>query len=346
MPTPPDFAVNHNHISRSNKVRGRERQIHIAILSVESDLHALIIQKALEKYDNLTCHIVETNSLCGSSSLNWSNTDMEGLECRILASGGHEVDVSTLDVIWWRRTSYPQQIPSSVTDLAHVDLINNDCRAALLGILLNEFRGSWINDPTASRLAENKLVQLRAADRCGFLVPRTLVSQDPIAIRQFCETLGNNVIVKPVGGTRKARLLTRMLAEEHLASEDSMRLCPAIYQEYIPGQRHIRAQCFGDSVYAVLIESQNLDWRVNLEVPFTIVDLPEDVKMHLCDVCKLLGLKMGVVDLKLTPEDKFAWLEINPQGQFLFAEGLSGLDLTSAFADFLYQEARQAWFVG
>ena len=89
-----------------------------------------------------------------------------------------------------------------------------------------------------------------------------------------------------------------------------------------------------------------MDWRVNLEVPFTIVDLPEDVKMHLCDVCKLLGLKMGVVDLKLTPEDKLAWLEINPQGQFLFAEGLSGLDLPSAFADFLYQEARQVWFVG
>ena len=48
---------------------------------------------------------------------------------------------------------------------------------------------------------------------------------------------------------------------------------------------------------------------------------------------------MGVFDLKLTQDAEPIWIEINPQGQFLFAEGLSGLDLTSAFAEFLYQEA-------
>ena len=33
------------------------------------------------------------------------------------------------------------------------------------------------------------------------------------------------------------------------------------------------------------------------------------------------------------------WLELNPQGQFLFVQGLTGLDLTAGFADFLYDEA-------
>ncbi len=50
---------------------------------------------------------------------------------------------------------------------------------------------------------------------------------------------------------------------------------------------------------------------------------------------------MGIVDLKLGEDGKPVWLEINPQGQFLFVEGLTGLDLTSAFTDFLYQEAKE-----
>jgi hypothetical protein len=105
---------------------------------------------------------------------------------------------------------------------------------------------------------------------------------------------------------------------------------------------HIRVQCFGDATYSVVIESQDLDWRANLDVPLTANELAEDVKRRLRNVMGLLGLKMGVVDLKLTPEGEPVWFEVNPQGQFLFVEGLSGLDLTSAFTDFLYLEARRA----
>ncbi len=63
--------------------------------------------------------------------------------------------------------------------------------------------------------------------------------------------------------------------------------------------------------------------------------------MRLRAVLKALGLKMGIVDLKLTQAEIPIWLEINPQGQFLFAEALSGLNLTSAFAVFLCEEARK-----
>lgn len=38
--------------------------------------------------------------------------------------------------------------------------------------------------------------------------------------------------------------------------------------------------------------------------------------------------------MKLTP-DGAVFLEINPQGQFLFAEGLSGTDLIGPFTQFV-----------
>jgi glutathione synthase/RimK-type ligase-like ATP-grasp enzyme len=319
------------------------RPCQIAIVSIENDLHALVFQKALEKYDGLRCHIVESNRICGSKALSWSSVEGSGFECRLpTKEGGDNLEVSKLDVIWWRRVGFPQKIPFNITDPAHVDVIENDCRAALTGLLLNEFRGTWINHPINTLLAGNKLVQLRAAQDAGFRVPRTIVSQNPTAIRHFCEGLDYKVIVKPIRGARKTPMFTSMVTPAHLTCEDSIALCPAIYQEYISGEMHVRVQCFGDAIYSVIIKSQDLDWRVNLDVPVIANNLAEDVKTRLRNVLKLLGLKMGVVDLKLTPEGELVWFEINPQGQFLFVEGLSGLDLTSAFTDFLYQEARKA----
>jgi glutathione synthase/RimK-type ligase-like ATP-grasp enzyme len=313
--------------------------IGIAIVSIHDDIHALAVQRALASYTDVTCYVIEADRICGRSTLTWSNTD-EGVS-RVPTREG-ELDVSELVLIWWRRAHYPQQIPSYVRNTEHVDLINADCTTSLIGLILNEFQGTWISDPINTNLAENKLVQCRGAQGAGFKVPRTLVSQDPAAIKRFCTELDNKVVVKPVKGTHKAALLTTMLNDGHLASEESIRLCPTIYQEYIGGERHVRVQCFGDAVYAVLIESQDLDWRANLDVPFTIIELADSVKIRLRALLKRLGLKMGVVDLKLTLEGDPVFLEINPQGQFLFAEGLTGLDLTSAFANYLYKEAQEA----
>ena len=44
---------------------------------------------------------------------------------------------------------------------------------------------------------------------------------------------------------------------------------------------------------------------------------------------------MGIIDFMISDDDDLIWIEINPQGQFLFAEALSGLDLKERFADFL-----------
>jgi|ERR1043166_3793470 glutathione synthase/RimK-type ligase-like ATP-grasp enzyme len=318
------------------------RQYQMAIVSLENDLHALIIQKAIEKHNDLKCHIIQSDRICASAGLSWTNTVGGNVESRIYDRDGQALRISTLDVIWWRRAGFPQKIPSDIVDPIHLDVIENDCRTALFGLLLNEFRGTWVNHPINTALAENKLIQLRAAQQAGFRVPRTLVSQDPSSIRRFCEELDYKVVVKSVRGTRKTQLYTSMITPAHLEHEDSIMLCPATYQEYIPGDLHLRVQAFGNAVYSASIESQDLDWRSNLDVPFTGTELTENVKQRLHDVLKSLGLKMGVVDLKLTPKGEPIWLEINPQGQFLFVEGLCGLELMSAFAEFLYHEARES----
>jgi glutathione synthase/RimK-type ligase-like ATP-grasp enzyme len=310
----------------------------LAILTIEEDIHALIVQNALKEFEDVRCHIVETNRISGNLGPSWTNSDYPELKCAVPTVEGEYIDAHALHAIWWRRTNFPQQVPPELTDPIHIDAINRDCRTALMGLLLNEFSGSWINEPAATSLAENKLIQLQAAQRVGFRTPLTLVSQDPAQIKRFYEALGNKAIIKCVKGTTQTPLMTQMVSEEHLRDEDSLRLCPAIYQEYIPGDLHLRVHCFGHNVLAALIKSKDLDWRLNLTVPFEAFDLDRTVKHKVRNLLRALNLKMGVLDLKLVDGTTPVFLEVNPQGQFLFTEGLCGLELTNAFAEFLYQE--------
>lgn len=308
-----------------------------AIFTLAGDFHAFVFQKALEDNYGARCAIVETDRICNRHALTWSN--WAGYAPAFLTTDGERVDVRTLDLIWWRRSHVSQQIPDDVTEGASVDLINNDCRFALLGVLFNEFKGTWVSDPQATRYAQNKLVQIRVAERLGFRTPQTLVSQDINEIRDFCARMENHVVVKVVRGAKRAPLITTMLDPVAFEHSDSMRLCPAIYQELIPGRRHIRACCFGESVYAAMVESSDLDWRNNLNVPVTPLHLSAELKSKLLGVLSALGIKMGIFDLKFFGDsDEPVWLEVNPQGQFLFLEGLCGLPLIKGFSEFLHQQ--------
>ena len=185
----------------------------------------------------------------------------------------------------------------SLTDPAHIDLVANDCQASLLGALLASFAGRWIDHPSDIRVAENKLLQLATAQNVGFRVPRTLVSQNPVRVRSFLHGLNQPAIVKSVRGTPKAPLVTTAVVAEELADAD-IALCPATYQELVPGRRHIRANVFGDRVAAALIESDDLDWRPRSDNPTSPFTLDDDTKNKLQLVLQRLNLRMGIFDLK------------------------------------------------
>lgn len=309
----------------------------IAIMTVENDLHALAVKDALARRSDITCHIVETNRICDSSGFTWTVKPGDPFECTVPTRDGVSLPIRSLDLIWWRRFNV-QKVPPQITDTCHIDLINNDCASALGGALVTEFQGVWVNEPRATRAAENKVIQLRAAQQVGFRVPRTLISNDIDSVRMFCDLLKGNVVVKSVRGTIQGPTFTQPLAEEHL-DPDSLRLCPAIFQERIPGSHHLRVHCFGDEILAARIESEALDWRGNLDVPFVKYDVPDNLRELLRAVLGCLDLRMGIVDLKLDRDGSPVWLEINPQGQFLFVEGIAGIQLTTAFANFLHVEA-------
>ncbi|MFB4283875.1 RimK family alpha-L-glutamate ligase [Nonomuraea sp. MTCD27] len=318
-------------------MRNHERSARIAVVTHERDLHAHAVKAEMERRYPATVHIFETDHFSRAPGLSWSPQGFT--ESVFPANDGTAVDVQGIDAIWFRRLGNTRTTANpEVTDPGDRELIYADTRAAVLGMLTTEFRGRWIDHPEAFWAAQNKVVQLRAAHDLGLRIPETLISQSPDQIRKFCG-IHPSAIVKAVRGVVQAPAATATVSEKLLANESAMRLCPAIYQELVPGRRHVRVQVFGERVLAALLESDDLDWRPNLDIPATEHHLPSDIQNALRAVLRRLNLTMGIFDLKLTDDDEYVWLEVNPQGQWLFVEGMAGLPLIETFTDFLYGQA-------
>ncbi|MFB8234956.1 hypothetical protein ACFC58_00170 [Kitasatospora purpeofusca] len=328
----------------------------MAIVSQHDDLHAWAIRKELTDHRGLRCHIVPSDRLADNGGLVWADPGDEGFRAALPTVGGESPEEERIDVVWFRRGHVAQTAAPPSGDPAHDDpahdepvfddpvyteVIDSNSSWALLGVLLGSFTGRWVSDTRATRAAESKALQLKVARETGLRVPRTLISNDPRAVRRFCAQLGGRVVVKAVRASRRAPLLTQRLRPEHLEPDERIRLCPAIYQECVPGRRHLRVHVFGDVVLAVAIESSDLDWRTDLDLACRSCPLDDELGGQLLQIVRALGLRMGVIDLKFDG-DVPVWLKINPQGQFLFAEGLTGAPLRAAMADLLCAEARAA----
>jgi glutathione synthase/RimK-type ligase-like ATP-grasp enzyme len=280
-------------------------------------------------------HIVDGDQIGGRPSLSWSPGAGRAI---VVSNEGCEVSLADVDLVWWRRANATQEISQRVQDLHQRDLINNDCRGTLSGMLASNFHGEWVSTPAATTRASDKLYQLTVASSEGLAVPATLVSQSRDEVLAFAERVGR-IIVKPVVGAAGPLMFTQFGDSLAEMTPEAFATAPAMYQEFIPGTRHIRLNCFGDAMYATAIDTDELDWRPNLDVPMSSWHVPEPLRAKISRTLERLELRMGIVDLKLTPSGEAVWLEVNPQGQFLFLEGLTGEPLTKHFAGFLTAEA-------
>ncbi len=110
-----------------------------------------------------------------------------------------------------------------------------------------------------------------------------------------------------------------------------------MFQEEIAGPSDVRATVVGERVLAARIESSSdhVDSRLSPDAPCEPWSLPDDVHEALLRTMDALGLVFGTVDLKITHENDYVFLEVNPQGQFLYVKILTGLPITEALADLL-----------
>ena len=77
--------------------------------------------------------------------------------------------------------------------------------------------------------------------------------------------------------------------------------------------------------------------RSDVELEHSRHDLPDEIRSSCLRLVRALNLRFGAIDLVLTPDGQYYFLEINPNGQWLWLEDKLGFPITNDIATWLQQ---------
>lgn len=187
----------------------------------------------------------------------------------------------------------------------------------------------------------NKITNLTAAAKAGLKIPATLVTNNITDLLQFCTKWGK-VITKAIAYNRCTVLLE---GEEVILSSDTSLLTvadvkklepiyqdkkplPALYQQYVDKEIELRIFFLYGDCYAMAIFSQNdeqtkIDFRnYNIDRPNRCIpySLPEDIRRSIINFMEAVDMNCGSIDMIVTPQGDYVFLEVNPIGQYQWLE--------------------------
>jgi len=206
----------------------------------------------------------------------------------------------------------------------------------------------WVNHPERNRVAELKIKQLMVANEVGLEIPKTIITNDPEEAEIFFrKTKSEGVIIKRLGGgivldgNQGSAIYTSLVSEADINDIGRVRYTPTLFQEYIQKDVELRITVVGNKVFPIEIHSQKserakFDWRRDtLNLLHREHLLPEDVKQKIINFVHKLGLNFGAIDMILTPNGRYVFLEINPNGQWGWIEDLTGLPISDSIINLL-----------
>ncbi|MCY4057146.1 MAG: hypothetical protein OXG44_04010 [Gammaproteobacteria bacterium] len=213
---------------------------------------------------------------------------------------------------------------------------------------LQSFRGlRWMNFPASDFLAENKMVQLRAALDIGFRIPATVVTNS-VGSALSCLHDNTEFAVKGLDTVLwrdenyQHFCFTQLLNAGELRGSDLSKL-PTIVQEQIRPKTDVRVTVVGDRVWAAEITSADGpidgDWRTRSDqADYSEHYLPHDVRSRCVGIVRALNLSFAAIDLAQCGEE-YVYLELNPVGEWAWLAESLGWDVACAMATWLTGDA-------
>jgi len=250
-------------------------------------------------------------------------------------------NVTKFTSVWYRRTKLPV-----------IDCENQSEKLFLLNEMDNFMQNlfeiinaKWLSTPISVAAAENKLAQLRIAREIGMNVPSTMITTNTVQLKSFIAK-NQKTIIKPIARGRidyadnTSKLIFTSIITDEIANQiDSYTLTPAIYQEYIEKEYELRVTVVGSEVFAASVDSQThdeaqIDWR-RKKIKFEKYDLPGDLQDQCRIMLKRLNISFGAFDFIKATNGKYYFLEVNPNGQWVWIEKDTGHPISDSIINFL-----------
>jgi hypothetical protein len=180
----------------------------------------------------------------------------------------------------------------------------------------------------------SKTYQAAIAAAHGFVVPETLVTNDPSAVLAFCERVGR-VVYKSVSGIRS---VVTEVHEHDLQRLDSIRWCPVQFQEAVDGL-DVRVHVVGEAVFATAVASNDVDYRY-AEAQLCAYELPRALADRCIALARTLDLPFAGIDLRISSSGDVYCFEVNPSPAYSYYEVATGQPIARALAFLLASGSR------
>ncbi|MBV9761934.1 MAG: hypothetical protein JO340_15335 [Acidobacteriaceae bacterium] len=331
----------------------------IFILAPDSDNHTAPLKWALQKAGfGVECW----------PGLGWAEKRQASIlltDSNRIQLGGHVLEPG--DVVWVRRPDPPKLNPGAAPE--DLKFASTEYRWFFHSVmyLLDELPVRCINKYSASRLINNKSVQLLFARECGMKVPATLMTNSPAAVhsylrqcasRTICKTFFPHIWKKQTNSS-VAVTETFELSEEMLPEDEVLTYAPAIYQEMVAKEFDVRMVVLGEAVYSYALHNPTgaIDWRQDAGqglVRVEALETPTEIEEKVLAFTSRAQIAYGSFDFAVDASGHWWFLEVNEGGQFLWLDDFNpGLRVQEKFLAFLtapersskeFLEERQALF--
>lgn len=266
----------------------------------------------------------------------------------VIVVDGERIAAESIRSIWYR---WKPAVLSADEDLQGViakDFALKEWKTVIRSLQSYLSNARWLNPLAVSELLNCKPHQLRLAQQVGLTVPRTTITNNPVAVEKlFDEVDHGRVIFKSLTPLfippDKLLYTTEITREFPLNSQNSISRCPAIYQELVERRSDLRITVVGCEVFGARIASQTLDeqkdrldWRrcQDKEELYSKAQISQSLKDRLLQFHQRAGLVFAAYDFLERDEDVI-FLECNPGGAWLWLEQALGLNVSEHVARYL-----------
>lgn len=266
----------------------------------------------------------------------------------ILKDGMTHYDLENISSVWYRRSHHIGKGLKDLMEQSYFTAAIGELKRSFYGMIegLNCFQ---MEKYSTYRRLDSKEEQLKIALKCGMGIPESCITNSPEELIAFIQQVKGPVITKMQSSfslyqkDREQVVFTNEILSEHLKELEGLKYCPMTFQQKIEKALELRVTIVGDQLFAFSIDSQNkehakIDWRkegVDLVDQWKPFHLPSHVKMQLLQFMDIYGLNYGAIDLILTPDDDYYFLELNPAGEYFWLDKLCSHAISKQIASVL-----------
>lgn len=259
---------------------------------------------------------------------------------KITINESESYDLNEVNAIWQRRSLITFYKKFHEFELIKNESFNKIIKNFYTNELdaLKQFIYKYLNDNCYTlgnflNVKNYKLNNLIFALEVGLEIPETAIVSDKDNIQNIAKLNNNNLIIKPIkDGIFEFNPDTSEAIRMYTNTIDNTKIkklevnFPTLFQNNIEKSIEIRVfylegKCYSIAIYSQEKNKTRIDYRkYDLSNPnyFMPYKLPPEINAKIIKLMKKVNLNIGSIDLILSSENKFYFLEVNPVGQYDF----------------------------